>query len=99
MSAPPTARRSITTTEAQLKAALASREAYAAALAKAGRGPVTTEVAPAGAFYFAEADHQQYLAKNPYGYCGLKGTGVECAHAANRRHGRLRVFPEGQNSA
>jgi peptide-methionine (S)-S-oxide reductase len=65
--------------DAQQAQALASRDAYEAALKAAGRGKVTTEIAPAPAFYFAEEDHQQYLAKNPYGYCGLKGTGVECA--------------------
>ena len=65
--------------EAQQAAALASRDAYQAELRKAGRSAITTEIAPAPAFYFAEEDHQQYLAKNPYGYCGLKGTGVACA--------------------
>jgi len=68
-----------TTTDAQLAEAKASKEAYQAALQAAGRARITTEIAPAPAFYFAEADHQQYLAKNPYGYCGLKGTGVACA--------------------
>ncbi len=62
-----------------MQAALASRDAYEASLKKAGMGKITTEIAPAPEFYFAEADHQQYLAKNPYGYCGLKGTGVSCA--------------------
>jgi peptide-methionine (S)-S-oxide reductase len=59
-------------------AARASREAYAKALAGRGYGAVTTEIAPAGPFYFAEDYHQQYLAKNPGGYCGLGGTGVSC---------------------
>ena len=59
--------------------AAASRDAYGAELRKAGRGRITTEIAPAPTFYFAEEDHQQYLAKNPYGYCGLKGTGIACA--------------------
>ncbi|TKT82588.1 peptide-methionine (S)-S-oxide reductase MsrA [Aquamicrobium sp. LC103] len=68
-----------TTSEAQEAEALASKEAYEAALKQAGRGKITTEIIPAPTFYFAEEDHQQYLAKNPYGYCGLKGTGVECA--------------------
>ncbi len=54
----------------------ASRAAYARALRDAGKAPVTTEIEPAGAFYFAEAYHQQYLHKNPGGYCGLGGTGV-----------------------
>ena len=47
-------------------------------LKAAGFGPVTTEILQAGPFYYAEADHQQYLAKNPGGYCGLGGTGVSC---------------------
>ncbi len=67
-----------TTTDAQLKAAQTSRDMYAAALAKAGRGAITTEIAPAPEFYFAEDYHQQYLAKNPGGYCGLAGTGISC---------------------
>jgi peptide-methionine (S)-S-oxide reductase len=64
------------TTEAQLKEALASKETYGAALARAGFGPVSTEIRAAPEFYYAEAYHQQYLAKNPAGYCGLGGTGV-----------------------
>lgn len=56
----------------------ASRDAYQAALSKAGRGDITTEIAPAGPFYFAEDYHQAYLAKNPGGYCGIGGTGVTC---------------------
>jgi peptide-methionine (S)-S-oxide reductase len=63
---------------AQRAAAEASREAYGEALRKAGRGAITTEIADAGAFYYAEEYHQQYLAKNPGGYCGLGGTGVSC---------------------
>lgn len=62
----------------QAAAAAASREAYQAALTAAGRGIITTEIAPAGEFYFAEDYHQQYLAKNPGGYCGIGGTGVVC---------------------
>jgi peptide-methionine (S)-S-oxide reductase len=62
----------------QAAAALASRDAYADALAADGHGAITTEIAPAPQFYFAEDDHQQYLAKNPDGYCGLGGTGVSC---------------------
>ena len=62
--------------EAQERAALASRDAYAASLRAAGHGGITTEIEPAPAFYFAEEEHQQYLAKNPYGYCALRGTGV-----------------------
>jgi peptide-methionine (S)-S-oxide reductase len=64
--------------EAQLAAALASRDAYQARLTAAGFGAITTEIAPAGEFYYAEDYHQQYLAKNPNGYCGLGGTGVKC---------------------
>lgn len=63
---------------AQKAAAEASREAYQAALTRAGRGTITTEIAPAGPYYFAEAYHQAYLAKNPDGYCGIGGTGVVC---------------------
>jgi peptide-methionine (S)-S-oxide reductase len=66
------------TTDAQLAAADASRQMFQAELAKAGYGEVSTEIAPAGAFYYAEPYHQQYLAKNPNGYCGLGGTGVAC---------------------
>ncbi len=56
----------------------ASRDRYQESLNAAGLGEITTEVAPAGPFYYAEAYHQQYLAKNPNGYCGLGGTGVSC---------------------
>jgi peptide-methionine (S)-S-oxide reductase len=66
------------TSEAQKQAALDSKASYEAALKKRGFGPITTELAPAGEFYFAEDYHQQYLAKNPAGYCGLGGTGVAC---------------------
>lgn len=68
-----------TTSDEQARLATASRDAYERALKKIGRDRITTEIAPAPAFYFAEEEHQQYLAKNPYGYCGLKGTGVSCA--------------------
>jgi peptide-methionine (S)-S-oxide reductase len=64
--------------DAQRRAALASREAFGKRLAEAGYGEVTTEVLDAPEFYFAEDYHQQYLAKNPGGYCGLGGTGVSC---------------------
>lgn len=64
--------------EAQRRAAEASRDAYQRALTAAGHGRITTEIRPAPAFYYAEAYHQQYLAKNPQGYCGLGGTGVSC---------------------
>jgi peptide-methionine (S)-S-oxide reductase len=64
--------------EAQQKAAEDSKAAYEAALRASGMGPITTEIEPAPQFYFAEGYHQQYLAKNPAGYCGLGGTGVSC---------------------
>jgi peptide-methionine (S)-S-oxide reductase len=63
---------------AQRDAALASRRAYQEALAAAGHGVITTEILDAPEFYYAEDYHQQYLAKNPNGYCGLGGTGVAC---------------------
>lgn len=66
------------TSEAQLAAAQTSKEAYGRVLTARGYGPVTTEIVEAGPFYFAEDYHQQYLAKNPGGYCGLGGTGVSC---------------------
>ena len=64
--------------DAQRAAALASRTAYQRGLTAAGLGPITTEIAEASSFYYAEDYHQQYLAKNPGGYCGLGGTGVSC---------------------
>ncbi|HEY0435306.1 MAG TPA: peptide-methionine (S)-S-oxide reductase MsrA [Phenylobacterium sp.] len=64
--------------DAQAAAAEASKQAFQDALGKQGYGPITTEIAPAGPFYFAEDYHQQYLAKNPHGYCGIGGTGVTC---------------------
>ena len=63
---------------AQRQAAEASREMYQARLGQAGFGTITTEIADAPPFYFAEDYHQQYLARNPFGYCGLDGTGVSC---------------------
>ncbi|MFT4256116.1 MAG: peptide-methionine (S)-S-oxide reductase MsrA [Pseudoxanthomonas sp.] len=66
-------------TQAQLEAAIASRAAYQQRLHAAGHGDITTEIVfPAPPFHFAEDYHQQYLAKNPNGYCGLGGTGVSC---------------------
>jgi len=67
-----------TYTEAQKAAAEASRAAYQERLTAAGYGAITTEIRPAPVFYFAEDYHQQYLAKNPGGYCGVGGTGVTC---------------------
>jgi peptide-methionine (S)-S-oxide reductase len=66
------------TSEAQRDAAVASKETYQEQLRGAGYGEITTEIAQAGPFYYAEDYHQQYLAKNPNGYCGLGGTGVSC---------------------
>jgi len=67
-----------TFSDVQRKAADASKAVYQKALAAKGLGAITTEIAPSGEFYFAEDYHQQYLAKNPAGYCGLGGTGVSC---------------------
>ena len=67
-----------TTTATQLEAANESRDAYQRQLTEAGHGIIATEVEPAKQFYYAEEYHQQYLAKNPAGYCGLEGTGVAC---------------------
>ena len=67
-----------TQTEAQAKAAERSRQAYQKVLQDSGYGTITTEIAPAGPFFYAESYHQQYLAKNPNGYCGIGGTGVSC---------------------
>ena len=66
------------TTPAQLAEARASKDAYQQALLAAGHGAVTTEIAGAPMFYYAEGYHQQYLSKNPHGYCGIGGTGVSC---------------------
>ncbi|MFL5826339.1 MAG: peptide-methionine (S)-S-oxide reductase MsrA [Thermoleophilaceae bacterium] len=67
-----------TTSDAQAEAAAASRDRYQQALRDSRHGEITTEIAPAGPFYYAEDYHQQYLAKNPNGYCGIGGTGVSC---------------------
>ncbi|MBF0272951.1 MAG: peptide-methionine (S)-S-oxide reductase MsrA [Magnetococcales bacterium] len=68
-----------THSESQLHKALASRDHYQSRLTQAGLGPIVTEILPAPEFFYAEAYHQQYLAKNPRGYCGLGGTGVTWA--------------------
>ena len=67
-----------THSEEQLSAAEESREVFARGLTEAGYGSITTEIIPAPEYYFAEDSHQQYLAKNPMGYCGMGGTGVSC---------------------
>ncbi|HEX3215400.1 MAG TPA: peptide-methionine (S)-S-oxide reductase MsrA [Aestuariivirgaceae bacterium] len=66
------------TSDSQRQEAEAARESYGKALGKSGYARISTEIAAAGPFYFAEDYHQQYLAKNPRGYCGLQGTGVAC---------------------
>jgi peptide-methionine (S)-S-oxide reductase len=70
-----------TYSDMQHELALASRDSYQAALSASGHGPITTEILAAPAFYYAETYHQQYLAKNPSGYCGLGGTGISCPSA------------------
>ncbi|NKB63141.1 MAG: peptide-methionine (S)-S-oxide reductase MsrA [Gammaproteobacteria bacterium] len=65
--------------EKQYELAIQSRHKYQEELSQAGLGEITTEIKPATPFYYAEDDHQQYLAKNPNGYCGLGGTGVRCS--------------------
>lgn len=67
-----------TTTPEQAEIVARSKASYEAALHERGLGPITTEIAAAAPFYYAETYHQQYLAKNPNGYCGLNGTGVSC---------------------
>ena len=67
-----------TSSDEQRRAAEASRDAYQRVLTASGYGPITTEIREAGPFYYAEGYHQQYLAKNPNGYCGLGGTGLAC---------------------
>ena len=67
-----------TRTEEQQRLAEQSKGTYQDRLLEAGYPAITTEIAPAGPFYYAEEDHQQYLSKNPWGYCGLGGTGVAC---------------------
>ncbi len=72
-----------TTSDAQLAAARASAVVFQERLTAAGYPTITTEIAPAGAFYYAEPYHQQYLSKNPNGYCGIGGTGVSCPIGTN----------------
>ena len=69
----------LTTSDEQQTAALESRKVYESALRSKGFGLITTEIEPLETFYYAEEYHQQYLAKNPNGYCGLSGTGVTCS--------------------
>ncbi len=72
----------------QEREAVASRDGYQKALSAKGLGAITTEIVPAGEFYFAEDYHQQYLAKNPRGYCGLGGTGVSCPIGVDAEQGQ-----------
>ena len=67
-----------TTSDEQLSQAKAARDTFQQALKSAGHPAITTEIEPLDIFYYAEDYHQQYLAKNPGGYCGLRGTGVSC---------------------
>ena len=85
------------TSDEQRAAIEASRDRYQASLSDAGLGEITTEIAPAGPFYYAEAYHQQYLDKHPNGYCGLGGTGVACPVGLGAR-GLLAGAPEGWQS-
>ena len=80
-----------TYSDAQRDAAEASRAMFQARLTAAGYGEITTEILPAPEFFFAEDYHQQYLAKNPGGYCGLGGTGVSCPIGRRRRRAVTRV--------
>lgn len=73
--------------QTQLQAAMTSRDRYQVELSAAGYDPITTEIGLAGPFYYAETYHQQYLAKNPDGYCGLGGTGVACPTGVGRPAG------------
>lgn len=80
-----------TTTPEQLAEAEASRDSYQARLSAARFGPITTEIAPASAFYYAEDYHQQYLDKNPNGYCNMHGTGIACSVGAGEDSAGLGV--------
>jgi len=75
------------TSDAQKQAALESRDAFQPVLSSGGYGTITTEIADAGEFYYAEDYHQQYLAKNPSGYCGIGGTGMSCPVGVAKTHG------------
>ncbi len=76
-----------TTSASQMRAVLASRDAYQSALNASGQSEITTEIKPLEAFYHGEDYHQQYLAKNPSGYCGIGGTGVVCPMPSSRQDG------------
>lgn len=80
-----------TTTAEQRQLAKETRDAYEAALKRAGRKPITTELAEAGPFYYAEEYHQQYLHKVPWGYCGLQGTGVACPLPARKEERSMAI--------
>lgn len=72
------------TSAAQMEASLKSKEEYQKVLSKHGFGPITTDIREGQVFYYAEDYHQQYLSKNPDGYCGLGGTGVSCPMAIKK---------------
>ena len=93
MSAPPTARPSTPSATPSSRRRSPRATPMTHRCGRPGASRITTEIAPAPAFYFAEADHQQYLAKNPYGYCNLKGTGVACAMPQRRRAGPTQRKP------
>jgi peptide-methionine (S)-S-oxide reductase len=80
-----------TTSDEQAELARASRDRYQGELRAAGYGEITTEIAPAGTFHYAEEYHQQYLSKNPAGYCGLGGTGVACPSGVGGGRGGTRT--------
>ncbi|KFO84211.1 Mitochondrial peptide methionine sulfoxide reductase, partial [Buceros rhinoceros silvestris] len=73
-----------TYSQEQMEAALRSKEEYQKVLTEGGFGPITTEIREAPEFYYAEDYHQQYLSKNPGGYCGLGGTGLSCPIGINK---------------
>jgi peptide-methionine (S)-S-oxide reductase len=75
------------TTDAQKQAAVASRDAFQPVLSGGGFGEISTEIADAGTFFYAEDYHQQYLAKNPAGYCGIGGTGMSCPVGVAKTNG------------
>ncbi len=83
-------------TASQLEAAKASRDVYDTLLTRHGYGPITSEIVEAPQFYFAEDSHQQYLAKNPGGYCGLGGTGVSCPSGTWRAECGSDPVPSGE---
>ena len=78
-----------TSAESQYTQALASKASFQSALSDKGFGPITTEIMPAPEFYYAEDYHQQYLQKNPGGYCSMRGTGAQCVVAPNAQDAKV----------